>query len=129
MATAPGDVIAAYLKLRAQKDEIKDRHKEELAPYNTKIEKLEAWMLSCLNTANVDSMAFKGVGTMFKQHVNSVTVENWSDTLAWIKETEAWEVLEQRVSKTVVNDYIEQHGTIPPGVKVTSDIEVRVRKS
>lgn len=129
MATSPGDVIRAYLALRKQKDEIKDRHKDELAPINHKVEALENWMLNALNTASVDSMAFKGVGTMFKQVVTSVTVENWSDTLAWIKENELWDLLEQRVSKTVCNDYVEAHGIVPPGVKVTQDTEVRVRKS
>lgn len=129
MSTAPGDVIKAYLALRKTKDEIKDRHKDELAPYNQKIEKLEAWMLDTLNKASVDSMAFKGVGTMFKQTVTSVTVENWSDTLAFIQENALWELLEQRVSKTVCNDYVEAHGIVPPGVKVTQDTEVRVRKS
>lgn len=128
MAT-PGEVIAGYLKLRAKKDEIKDRHKDELAPINAQIDKLEAWMLNALNSANVDSMAFKGVGTMFKQLNTSVTVEDWDATLAWVRETEAWEVLEKRVSKTVVQDYIEQHEVIPPGVKITQDTEVRVRKS
>lgn len=129
MPSSPGDVIKAYLALRKQKDDIKDRHKDELAPLNDKIEKLESWMLNALNKASVDSMAFKGVGTMFKQLCTSVTVETWSDTLAWIQENGLWEVLEQRVSKTVVQDYVEAHGVVPPGVKIAQEYEVRVRKS
>jgi hypothetical protein len=126
----PGAVIAGYLALRKAKDDIKNRHKDELAPINDKIEKLEAFMLNVLNSAKVDSMAFKGVGTMFKQTVTSVTVENWSDTLAWIQEHGAWELLEQRVSKTVIQDYAEHNeGMVPPGVKLTQDVEVRVRKT
>lgn len=124
-----GAVIEAYLRLRTQKDEIKDRHKDELAPVNLKIEKLEAFMLNILNASKVDSMAFKGVGTMFKQLVTSVTVEEWDATLAWIREKNAWEFLERRVSKTVVQEYSESTGDIPPGIKVSQETEVRVRKS
>lgn len=124
-----GDVIAAYLKLREQKAEIADRHKEEMAPFNEKAQKLEVYMLNLLNQAGVDSMAFKGVGTMFKKNVQSVTVQEWDATLAWIKTQGAWEFLERRVSKTVVQEYSEAHGEVPPGIQVTNDVVVQVRKT
>lgn len=124
-----GDVIAAYLKLREEKTRLADEHKEEMAPLNEKMGKLENYMLSLLNAASVDSMAFKGVGTMFKKNVQSVTVEEWDATLAWIRGGEHWEFLERRVSKTVVQEYSEASGEIPPGIKVTNDVVVQVRKS
>ena len=123
-----GDVIAGYLKLREQREELSKRHKEEMAPINEKMGKLEIYMLDLLNKASVDSMAFKGVGTMFKKNVQSVTVEEWADTLAWIQAQNAWEFLERRVSKTVVQEYTESTGEVPPGIKVTNDVVVQVRK-
>jgi hypothetical protein len=128
MASA-GQVIAAYLKLRQQKDKLYEKQKSEMAPLNEKMDKLESYMLALLNKANVDSMAFKGVGTMFKKNVQSVTVEEWEATLDWIRSQNAWEFLERRVSKTVVQEYSEAHGEVPPGVKVTNDTVVQVRKS
>lgn len=127
-APSAGDVIAAFLKLRRQKEEIVSRHKDELAPINEKMGKLENYMLDLLNKAGVDSMAFKGVGTMFKKNTQSVTVDDWEATLGWIRAHEAWEFLERRVSKTVVQEYSEAQGEVPPGVKVTNDIVVQVRK-
>lgn len=127
-APSAGDVIAAFLKLRRQKEEIAARHKEEMAPINDKMGKLETYMLNLLNQAGVDSMAFKGVGTMFKKNVQSVTVAEWDATLAWIRANEAWEFLERRVSKTVVQEYSEARGEVPPGINVTNDVVVQVRK-
>lgn len=124
-----GQVIEAYLKLRTQKEELSNRHKDEMAPLNLRIEKLEVFMLLLLNNAKVDSMAFKGVGTMFKQNVSSVTVAEWDATLQWIKDNNAWEFLERRVSKTVVNEYAEANGEVPPGIDIKNDTVVRVRKS
>lgn len=129
MAASAGDVIAAYLKLREQKAETADRHKDEMAPINEKMTKLETFMLDLLNKAGVDSMAFKGVGTMFKKDSTSVTAEEWDATLDWIKLNNAWEFLERRVSKTVVMEYAEAHGEYPPGLKVTTATLVQVRKS
>ena len=124
-----GDVIAAYLKLREQKTQMAARHKDEMAPLNDKAQKLETYMLSLLNSAGVDSMAFKDVGTMFKKTVQSVTVEEWDATLDWIKTNNAWEFLERRVSKTVTQEYTETTGEVPPGINVKTDTVVQVRKS
>lgn len=124
----PGEVIAAYLKFRQLKEKMADRHKEEMAPINNSMMKLEAFMLDTLNKASVDSMAFKGVGTMFKKTVSSCKVQEWDAILAWIRAHEAWEFLEHRVSKTVVQEYSEANGEIPPGVEVTFDTVVQVRK-
>lgn len=127
MASA-GDVIAAYLQLREQRDGVVKRHKEELAPFNDKMTKLETFMLDLLNKAGVDSMAFKGVGTMFKKTTQSTKVADWDAVLGWIRANEAWEFLERRVAKSVVQEYSESTGSIPPGVEVTTDTVVQIRK-
>src|SRR5271169_2879430 len=110
-------VIGAYIQLRDGVDTIKKRHKEELAPINDKMSKLEAWLQLQLQTQGINSFAAKGVGTAFLKNVTSVTTEDWSATLDWIKKSNAWEFLEQRVSKTVVQDYMESQGEVPPGIK------------
>lgn len=122
------EVISAVIKLRDQIDAVKKQHKEQLAPLNVNMEKLEAYIQLQLNKAGVNSMAAKGVGTAFLQNVTSVTTEDWDATLAWIKSQESWEFLEHRVSKSVVQDYMESTGEVPPGVRVNTEVEVRVRR-
>jgi hypothetical protein len=121
-------VIAAVITVRDQIDAIKKKHKEELAPLNSNMEKLEAYIHLQLQKAGVNSMAAKNVGTAFLQNVTGVTVEDWDATLAWIKTQESWEFLEHRVSKSVVQDYMESTGEVPPGVRVNTEVEVRVRR-
>ena len=121
-------VIAGVIKYRDKIDAMKKRHKEELAPLNISMEKLEAFLHLTLQKAGVNSMAAKGVGTAFIQKVVGVTVEDWDATLAWIRQQDSWEFLEHRVSKSVVQDYMESTGEVPPGVRVNSEDEVRVRR-
>ncbi len=121
-------VITGVLVLRDQIDAKKQEHKAELAPLNEKMAKLEAYLLSQLQLSGSTSVAAKGVGTAYIQNVTSVTVEDWPATLDWIKTTEAWEFLERRVSKTVVQEYMESQGEVPPGVKASTEVEVRVRR-
>lgn len=121
-------VVAAYLQLKQQKEQMVKRHKEELAPLTDKLNKLMAWCHQQLNSqgqknARVDS------GTAFLQTDVSVTVEDWDTMLEFIKATDQFQFLERRVSKGVVQEYIEATGEVPPGVKVSADISCHIRKS
>lgn len=122
------DVIGATIKLRDKIDGLKKAHKEQLAPLNDQMMKLENYLQHQLQGQGVSSFAAKGVGTAFLQNCTSATVEDWAAILGWIRANEAWDLLEHRVSKTVVQDYIESTGSAPPGVKVSTEIEVRVRR-
>lgn len=121
------EVIGAVIRLRDAIDETKKQHKLQLEPLNTQMEKLEAWLQLQLQQQGTTSIAAKGVGTCFLQNVVSVKVEDWAATLDWVQRTGGWEFLEQRVSKTVVQEYMESQGEVPPGVSVKTEVEVRVR--
>lgn len=121
-------VISAVLAMRDRIDALKTAHKEALAPLNTQLEKLEAYLQLQLTTLGTTSFAAKGTGTAYLQNVVSVTVEDWDATLQWIKDGNLWEFLERRVSKTVVQEYMESTKEVPPGVNVRQETEVRVRR-
>lgn len=121
-------VIDGYIKLRRAKEELSEKHKLEMAPIMSNMIKLEAFLMNELNKAGVDSLSAKGIGTAFKQTTTSITSEDWPATLDWIKENNAWEMLERRVSKAAAQEYIEANGDIPPGLKVAMDVVVRIRK-
>lgn len=121
-------VIAAYLHLRQQKEEMARRHKEEMAPLTESMNKLLAWTHQQLQSqgqknARVDS------GTAFLQTDVSATVVDWDQLWQFVIDNNMKAMLERRVSKGVVQEYIESTGEIPPGVKVTSEISCHIRKS
>lgn len=127
MTVKVDEIVAAYIKLRDMKDATSRRHKEELAPINEKMGKLEAWLQKHLQAEGVDSMKTKA-GTAFLQSSSSATVRDWPATLDWIKEQDEWSFLEARVNKTAVKDYMESTGDIPPGVDFKTTIVTRVRR-
>ncbi len=121
-------VIAAYLQLRQLKDETARRHKEEMAPINDKMNKLQSWVHSQLNSQGQKN-ARVDAGTAFLQTDTSVTAQDWDTVLQFIKDNGLFEMLERRLSKGVVTEYIESTGSIPPGVKITSEVSCHIRKS
>lgn len=121
------DVIKAYVALRDGVEKVRTRHKEELSPYYEKMVKIEAWLQDQLQTQGLKN--FKGTsGTAYLQEETSVTVADWEATLDYIRENEMWELLERRVSKSVVADHLESHDSVPPGVDMKRSTVVRVRR-
>lgn len=121
-------VIAAYIKLRDQKEALKKEQAAAMAPINDSIYKLGLWLQKQLQESGQTS-AKTLAGTAFLQTDTSVAIEDWPAILAFIQSHGLWEMLERRVSKSVVAEYIESQKEVPPGVKVTSEISCHVRRA
>lgn len=122
------EVIGAYLKLRDAKEAMTARHKQELAPLNEQMQKCLAYVQQQLQAQGLQNLKGES-GIAFLQTDTTVTSADWDATLAWIQANNAWSFLEKRVAKSVVTDFIESHGAVPPGIKVASIIEAKIRKS
>lgn len=122
------DVIRAYRILRDTKKTTQERHKEELKPLLAKMAKMEAWMLQELNKEGADHVG-TAEGTAYKTTRSSVTVDDWEQSLEEIRSKELWHLLERRLSKTGVEQYIEAEGREFPGAHVTTEVVVNVRAS
>lgn len=122
------EVISAYLKLRTHKEAVTKRHKDELAPVNEQMMKCLAYVQQQLQAQGLQNLKGES-GIAFLQTDTTVSSTDWDATLAWIQANGQWSFLEKRVSKSVVQDFIESTGSIPPGVKVSSQIEAHIRKS
>ena len=120
-------VIAAYLKLRRQKEAVENAAKQEMQVLKDKMTKLEAWLLSQANDQSVTSFKTKS-GTALVTTTDYANVADWDAVLSYIKDNNAFDMLERRVSKTAVRGYIDSRGAVPAGVNYGTKIEVNVRK-
>lgn len=120
-------VIDKYIKVRDKKGEIKKRHTEELKPYNKALEVIETKLLMALNAQNVDS--FKtSAGTAFKTVRSSVQIKDFGVALDYIMTNDLTHVLEQRLSKTAVGEFVEANGVNFPGTDINNETIVQVRR-
>jgi hypothetical protein len=115
----PGQMIAAYLKLREKKKTVEDRHKEELAPYKEAMNKIENELLRQMNEGNLENLK-SDVGTAYVATRSSATVADWDAFL---------DFLERRVSKVAAEEFLEEHASLPPGVSIARDTTVNIRKA
>tara|TARA_R100001510_G_C7547860_1_gene132812 strand:- start:162 stop:566 length:405 start_codon:yes stop_codon:yes gene_type:complete len=120
-------VIEAYLKYRNKKEALEAQIKEQVKELKDKMAKLEAWIKTKADAEGVTS--FKTAhGTAFVTTNDYANVADWDAVLAFIKENDAYDMLEKRVSKNAVRGYIDQQKAVPSGVNYGTRIDVNVRK-
>lgn len=122
-----GKVIKAYLALRAEKEAIDNEAKAKTDDIKTKLGKFEAWIQAEADKTGVQSFKTEH-GTAFLTTTDFAGVGDWDAVLAFIKNNEAYDLLERRVNKTAVRSYMDAHRAVPDGVNFGTKISVNVRK-
>lgn len=121
-------LVELYVALRDKRDGVAKRHKAELAPFAQTMATIENQLLDMLNTQHQTSAAVPA-GTYYKATRTSVTVGDWAETLAYIREHDAWELLEARVNKTHATSIMDETGAVIPGVNISRETTVQIRRA
>lgn len=122
-----GDVIRTYMVLRNQKSALEADTKAKVDTIKQKMEKLEAWIKERADEQGVTSFKSEW-GTAFLTTTDYANVSDWDAMLQFVRDNEAYDMLEKRVSKTAVRGYIEANKSVPPGVNYGTKLEVNIRK-
>ena len=120
-------VIKKYMRLREKKAAIEATVKEELDKVKGDMGKLEAWLMAKLDADGLTSFKTE-FGTAFLTTTDFANVEDWDAVLRFIREEDAFDMLEKRVSKTAVRGYIEANKEVPPGIKYGTKLDINIRK-
>lgn len=115
-------LVAHYVALRDTKEALQQQHKDELAPLNADMQKLEQALQVLMQQSDVQSFKTKH-GTAYTSVVANAKVVDFEATLAFIRDNERYDLLERRVNKTLVQEIGEV-----PGVELTRTIKVNVRR-
>jgi len=124
----PDWLVEQYIKLRDHKKELEDALVQRLAPIRAVMSQLEGWMMEDMQQAGLKSLPTRA-GTAYQSTRTSARVTDWTQTLAFIREKEAWELLERRVSKLAVEAWMKEFDEAVPGVETSTEIVVNVRRS
>lgn len=121
------EVVKGYIKLRDKKTQMKKDQADEVRPIVEKMTLLENWLLRDLQTRKVESQK-TAEGTAFISTMSAATVKDRDAFFEFVKEKGMWDLLENRVSKSVVRDYLEDTGEVVPGVNYQETQVVRIRR-
>lgn len=115
------------VKLRDKIKEIKERHKQELAPYEDAFEKLEGLFLDHLNKNGADRVGTEA-GTVYRAEKKSASIADKTAFWTFVVTQNLWDMIDYKANPSQVAEYIEQNGTEPPGVNYSVMHTVNIRR-
>lgn len=127
MTVTVDSVIKKYMALRAKKEAIEAETKEQVKGIKENMAKIEAWLKVKADADGVTSFKTEH-GTAFLTTVDYANVADWDAVLEFIRNEEAYDMLEKRVSKAAVRGYLESTNEVPPGVNYGTKLDINIRK-
>jgi glutaredoxin 2 len=121
-------LVEAYIKIREKKSQIKAEYESQVDRLDAVQDRIEATMLQRFSEMGIDSVKTPA-GTAYAQTRASATVGDWDAFLAYIKQHEAYELIERRVSKAAAEQHKAAHGELPPGVNWSETRVVNFRRN
>lgn len=122
-------LIARYIALRDQKEDVQARHKEELAPINEEMTSIEGHLLSALTAMNINSVTATGLGTALKATESSASIADAETFQRFVIDNKRWDMIDWKANKAAARQYIVDNKAPPPGVNFRSEIVVQVRRA
>lgn len=121
-------VIEAIVKLRDQRSALKRQYEADDAILKDKVAKLDAWLLKTMQEVGTDQL--KGGGYIaFTSTIDRAKCDDWGSFWTFLAENGRLDMLEKRVSSKTVSEYLEEFGELPPGISISRERTVNVRKS
>jgi len=121
-------LLKLFIHLRDRRAKRKADYAMDDAGDKEKQDRIEVEFLKRFNDRGIDNVSTKGIGTAYRTTRTSATVGDWEELFDYIKDKEAWEMLERRVNKTAVEQYRSVHDDLPPGVNWSETQVVNFRR-
>ena len=109
-------LLKLFIALRDRRAQRKADYQLDDSVDKDKQGNIEVEFLRRFNDRGIDNVSARGVGTAYRSTRISARVADWDSLLNFIKEDNAWEMLEHRVSKVAVEQFRAEHDDLPPGV-------------
>jgi hypothetical protein len=127
--TIPTDkLVRTYIKIRDARKELSDEYERQDSGLKESLEIIEAQLLEACKAIGADSIRTP-YGTLSRTVKKRYWTNDWHSFYAFLKEHEALELLEKRVSQTNMSTFLEENPDLhPPGLNVDSRYSVVVRR-
>ncbi len=122
------ELVAKYIELRDKKAQMKAEYEEKVHRLDAALDQMEGALLKTFDAAGMDSVKTE-FGTAYTTVQSTASVADADVFRQFVKDNDAWEMMQARVSKTAVEQYKAVHGDIPPGVNWREERVVNVRRA
>lgn len=122
------ELVAKYIELRDKKAKAKAEYDEKAVRLDAALTQIEGALLKTFDTAGMDSVKTE-FGTAYTSVQSTASVADPDVFRQFVKDHDAWEMMQTRVSKAAVEQYKAVHGDIPPGINWREERVVNIRRA
>jgi hypothetical protein len=120
-------LVKLYIQLRDRRSERKRTYEMEDEGDKGKQEKIEGILLKRFQDDGLESVRTAS-GTAYKTVRTSASVADPDAFFQFVLTNELYDLLEKRCSKTVVEQYKDEHQELPPGINYSECVALNVRR-
>lgn len=121
-------LVKVYVKIRDKRKEIKEAYETEDKALEDQLDAINAELLEMLKTMGAESMRTE-FGTITKRVYKRYYTNDWYSFHNFVKEHDALDLLEKRVSQGNMTTFLEENPDLhPPGLNVDSRYAVVITK-
>lgn len=124
-----GKLSQIYLKIRDARSELKAQYEVEDKKLEAQMDVVEAKLLEICKDTEADSIKTQ-VGTVMRRVATRYWTNDWDSMYNFVKENDAYGLLERRLHQTNMKQYLEENpDKFPAGMLLDSQYKITVRRS
>ena len=121
-------LVSVYLKIRDTLDSLREKHKKETQDLKEQLDLVGDKLLTLCNQTNSKSISTKA-GTIIRSVKTNIWTTDWDEMYAFIKKHDAPQLLEQRIHKGNMKQFLEENpDELPIGLQTNNEMAVTVRR-
>lgn len=120
--------VAQYIALRDKVKTMEEAHKGLLKPIKETMDMVEGKLQKFMADNKSDAIKTEA-GTCYLTSRSHAALADPEAFKRFVKENQAWDMLDWKANSTAVRDYIHEHKAQPPGVNFTTIQQIGVRRS
>lgn len=122
-------LVKTYIKMRDHRSALKAKYDQEDEQVKEQMAVIEAMLLETCKKAGADSIK-TGAGSVIRSVKTQYWTSDWEAMHNFVKENDALELLERRISQKAMADFLKTNpDKLPKGMNVESKYTVTVRRS
>ena len=122
-------IINAFINIREKRSVLKREFDQADGVLRKNLDFLEAKLLAMMNEIGSDQLTVRGLGMAIRTTNYRAEARDWKAITEYITESGDIEVLQRRLALGHIREFQDAHGHLPPGIDLTAEIAVTVRRN
>ena len=120
--------VKQYVGIRDAIKAMKDKHEKELEDLVDIQNKLTGIIQTCLEAVGAESIK-TSEGTAYTTTRYTASLQDPAAFMQFVKDTDNFDLMDRKANAPAVRDYVAEHGTLPPGVNLSSISTIGIRRA